>query len=85
VNQTGMQSNIMEFRASDFVLTHHFKAVFTRFVGLPLDVFQLGNRGVVLIFPLLLHDKTGLTLLLKVAQLIAGAASLLLGPAKGSA
>jgi hypothetical protein len=48
-------------------------------------MFQLGERGGVLIFSLLLHDKTGLTLLLKVAQLIAGAASLLLGPARGSA
>jgi hypothetical protein len=75
----------MEFRASGFVLTHRFKAVFTRIVGSPLDVFQLGKQGVVLIFPLLLHDKTGLTLLLKVAQLIAGAASLLLEPTRGSA
>jgi hypothetical protein len=75
----------MEFRASGFVLTRSFKAVFTRFVGSPLDMFQLGERGDVLIFPRLLHDKTGLTLLLKVAQLIAGAASLLLGPARGSA
>jgi hypothetical protein len=48
-------------------------------------MFQLGKRGGVLIFSLLLHDKTGLTLLLKVAQLIAGAASLLLGLARGSA
>jgi hypothetical protein len=77
--------DIMELRASGFVLTCCFNAVFTRLVGWPLDMFQLGKRGDVLIFPLLLHDKNGLTLLLKDAQLIAGAASLLLGQARGSA
>jgi hypothetical protein len=48
-------------------------------------MFQLGKQGVVLIFPLLLHDKIGLALLLKVAELIVGAASLFLGPTRGSA
>jgi hypothetical protein len=85
VNQIGMQSRYHGVSRFGLRIDPLFQGSFIRFVCSPLDMLQLGKRGVVLIFPLLLHDKTNLTLLLKVAQLIAGAANLLLGLARGSA